>query len=184
MTCNHKICNKIHKQTNNSKRGGAGCLILTKQNEKWVALLGCERYGGKNKGKLNLAAGGRNVEDNDCYIECAIRELKEEFKISLTHSEFLNYFSDKNTKKIFYQIIGKTTPVFIGVLPNIDLTKLNNIIKNDNLYSTDPCLQEMEYVDFVDLVTKNQIDDKYPKTNVSSFANATINIALKHYNFL
>jgi hypothetical protein len=184
MTCNHNICKKIHKQTNNSKRGGAGCLILTKKNGKWVALLGCEKHGGKNKGKLNLAAGGRNDEDDDCYINCAIRELKEEFKINLTYSEFLNYFSDKNTKKIFYHIIGKTTPVFIGVFPNIDISQLNNSITYDNLHSTDPCLQEMEYVDFVDIVTKKQIDDIHPKANVSSFANTTINIALKTYNFL
>jgi 8-oxo-dGTP pyrophosphatase MutT (NUDIX family) len=174
----------MHTIRNHSKKGGAGCLILTKQNGKWVALLGCEKYGGKNKGKLNIAAGGRNVEDNDCFINCAIRELKEEFKIDLTMCEFLNYFSDKNTKKIFVHIIGGTTPVFIGVLPNIDLLKLNQQIDFDNKYATDECLTEMEFVDFVDLDSKKQITDLYPKTRITSFANSVINTANKSYNFL
>ncbi len=183
MVCHHKICNQLYKRLRDPSKGGSGCLVLTKIDRKWAALLGYEKYGNKNKNKLNLAAGGRNEEDMGCYIKCAIRELNEEFKINLSESEFFKYFSDTNGN-IQYIIMGGVTPVFIGIIPNINLDELNKKIRYDNMYNTDPSMQEMEFVDFVDIYTRKQITGNQPVSKISSFANTMINKLISSYNLL
>jgi hypothetical protein len=183
MNCNHKICKLLYKKLRDPSKGGAGCLILTKIEDKWVALLGFEKYGTKNKNKLNLCAGGRNPSDNGCFVTCALRELKEEFKIELTEKEFFRYFTDHNTKKVLYSIMGGVTPIFIGVFPYIDIQMLNENINYDNKYNLDPTYREMAFVDFVDINTKKQLYDNLPETRLTSFANTMINTVHKNFNF-
>jgi hypothetical protein len=181
--CDHIVCNCLYRRLKDPYKGGAGCLILTKNENKWVAVLGYEKYGTKNRNKLNLAAGGRNQDDNGCYIKCAIRELYEEFKIELSEDEFFKYFSDKKGN-INYVVMGGVTPVFIGVLPKIDIDELNKKIKYDNNFSEDPSMKEMEFVDFVDIFTRKQINNRFLKSKISSFANTVINRLVSTYNLL
>jgi hypothetical protein len=183
MMCSHNICNCINSKLRNPYKGGAGCLILTKKNEKWVALLGYEKFGTKNRNKLNLAAGGREDVDGGCYIKCALRELNQEFKISLTEEDFNKYFTDDNGN-ISYIVLGGITPVFIGTFPYIDIDYLNHKIKMDNMYSEDPCLKEMEFVDFVDIKTRKQIYNILPKAKISNFADTMLNKLFQSYNFM
>jgi hypothetical protein len=180
MNCNHNICNVLISKLKNPNKGGAGCIILTKVEDKYVALLGYEKYGTKNKHKLNLATGGRNPSDNGCYIKCALRELNEEYKINLSETEFFKYFTDTENK-VQYQIMGGVTPVFIGILPKIDINELNRKINYDNIYNTDPSYREMEFVDYVDIYTKKQIYNIFPESRISSFANSMINRLISCY---
>lgn len=181
--CKHNICSILYRRVRNADKGGAGCLIVTKVDNKWVVLLGYEKYGTKNKNKLNLAAGGRNPNDNGCYIRCALRELNEEYKINLSEKEFFKYFTDTENK-VQYQIMGGVTPVFIGVIPKIEISELNKKIKEDNMYNNDPSFREMEFVDFVDIFTRKQINNIFPESKISSFANSMINKLISNYNFV
>ncbi len=52
-------------------------------------------------------------EDRGCYINAAIRELREEFKVTLSYDDFENTFRNFRKTSIRFMMVNKT-PVFVG----------------------------------------------------------------------
>lgn len=86
-------------------------------------LFGKERFG-NNAHKLNVIGGSIDKKDNGCVIGAAIRELREEAKISLSPSEFC----DAICKHFF---VGRTA-IFVLKFRTLSTKQLNNIIMRDN----------------------------------------------------
>ena len=94
-----------------SKYGGGVivCLIIHnyykyKGKPRSVIYLGKQRRG-KYKKKYNLCMGKKKSTDSYCYKQTAIRELREEFKISLYNGRFKNFFM-KNDGTFRYMMYG------------------------------------------------------------------------------
>lgn len=88
--CKHLICNsgRITKS--------AGVAIINKtlleEKAKYYVLLGRETAPHKQK-KYNYAYGKLDEADNGCLVECARRELFEEFAIDISINEIYNQFN-------------------------------------------------------------------------------------------
>lgn len=172
--CKHKTCQEIKENGGNIK-GSAAVLPLVNYygKGKHVALLGKEREG-QHKGKYNLVSGKSDNNDG-CYIETAMRELSEEFKINIVNSkQFDNYFRCEKDKTVRW-FMFKGTPVFVGLFVGLKRNDLNNEIKKCHSNNIKWSLQEIEKVDFFTL-EGNKIDDKVNKNNVvvSDFALAVL----------
>jgi len=175
--CQHQKCHillddLLKKEPHKITLGGVGIVVLNYYPGKgWCILLGKERDG-IYKHKYNLAAG--KVEGHMCYIYTFIKELAEEFKISIFEEDIPTYFAQENGDwRIF---IHNGTPIFVGIFPNISRGPLNKKIMEANKNSSlNWCEREMECVDFFKLDTLQQIDGKNVddsgyKIKVTSFA--------------
>lgn len=138
---------------------------------EWTILLAKER-GGYYKDQYNLCAGKLEPEDHGCYISGAIRELCQEFKISLDYSEFDLHF---RTGRISGGTIGKLrykmmngTPVFIGHFPSVRIHPLKKKIMHALRHSRDPAEKEMSDIDRFKLADVDQ------DPNISSFAKGLV----------
>lgn len=139
--CEHHICQKETK--------GVGVCIVDPTQQK--ILLGLERFG-KYRGKFNLCAGSLEPEDDGCAVNAARRELREEFKVHLTETEFARHFGFGNNRGhvLRYTMIGPT-PVFIGYydtheLKYDDLTlRMQRAIADDMLPGTQKEMEESRW---------------------------------------
>jgi ribosomal protein L24 len=94
--CPHTICKNYRDQKKNEKKkGGVATLLYYKDN----CVLGKERYGNE-KNKYNLFAGG--VDNMNCYLLEAYRELKEEGKAHLAGIDFKTYLRNIKYYRIHY----------------------------------------------------------------------------------
>ena len=89
----HEVC-RLYPQAR-----GVGVMVVTRNVDGVMTddhglcmLLGYERAG-QYKDQFNLCAGGLDSKDKKCIVQGAMRELREEFKISLNSEEdFHKYF--------------------------------------------------------------------------------------------
>ena len=145
--CKHETCANLDRQ--NAGKGIA-VVVLYSYLQYPTALLGLERSG-PYAGKLNLCAGKMEQQDNNCWLQTLVRELKEEFKIHLKFGpEFDAIFRGSDGRlRVFME--GRT-PVFVGVFPNISRRKLNPLIAAANSNPMLPASQkEMAKVELVRL---------------------------------
>lgn len=180
--CNHKICAYFaHKKYNT----GVGIIvyknyIFPDNQTKASILLGKERYS-RYAGLYNICAGTMEAKDKNCWIDTAIRELNEEFKIDLNYGLFYQKFCNKKDKKIRY-FIHKTTPIFIGYFPEISTKSINK-----SLYKAihNPFLpnyqKEMEHVSWFYLKNGKLEDVKNRNYPVSTFAEGTFYYFMNHF---
>lgn len=170
--CHHSVCAELRR-----KQVGRGVGVLPLVNyhgRRLVCLLGKER-GGRYRNTLNLCAGMMEDVDKECYINCACRELREEFKIFLNPSQFESSFTKL--------ILEGRTPVFVLILQGLTRREMNAKIYTANANQTLPaCEREMAFVDWVGMDTYCQIDNKYPRTHISSFALEVMQKVRNFYN--
>lgn len=171
--CDHSTCKAIKAYRQNIKhtgKGGVACLILNHYNgQRWVALLGCERYG-IYKNSYNLCSGQLDESDKGCFIVCLKRELNEEFKLTLDKEMFDAMFLN-NQGKVRYIMEGGT-PVFIGIVIGLRRITLNTLITKDNNSDLPKYKKEIKRVDYFYLDNEEQIEgDPY---NVSTFAQTAL----------
>lgn len=89
--CKHIICNTFLQ--NPEIHRSSAVLIMYYGN----VILGLERWGSKNrKNKYGMCMGKMSQSDNFCWLKCAIRELREEFKIHMSVYEFSNFIMSVN----------------------------------------------------------------------------------------
>lgn len=84
MACQHVCCNKF-RASSEAKQGSA-IVVIRGGN----VLLGKERWG-KFSGRFGMFKGKMIESDQLCWIKCAVRELEEESRISLTTEEFVEH---------------------------------------------------------------------------------------------
>ena len=186
--CHHQKCHALLEQLlkyepHKTSLGGVGVAVLNNYPGKgWCILLGKERDGIYTH-QYNLAAG--KVEGHMCYIYTFIKELAEEFKISIFEEDIPNYFAQENGDlRVF---IYNGTPIFVGIFPDISRGPLNKKIKNaNNNHALNWCEKEMECVDFFTVDTLQQIDGKTVddsgyKIKVTSFAKDVAHEAKKRF---
>ena len=101
------------------KRSVIVCPLKKSYGETFF-IAGLEK-GGKNKNKYNLMC--ETGKGKKCYIETAIRGLKEEFKINIDEKEFNNIFMENGKYRCF---LMRECPIFYGYFNNINLSDLNN----------------------------------------------------------
>ena len=152
---NHKICKKIsHMQVAHS----VGIFLTTNHNNNKVLVLGKQKTG-KYKNKYSFCAGTGEEKDTNstgkkCWIKCLLRELFEEFKITINSVEefgriFLNF-------KMF---VFNRTPIFMAHIDNLDKCFINNKIKQyNNAKDIDVCYKEMDHIEYFNLEDYKQVD--------------------------
>lgn len=171
----HNTCRKL------AQRGAGKCAAVAlvmpykKGNiDCWVLGVGKE-VGGRYRGQFNLCAGKSEASDYYgkafCWLKCALRELREEFKIDVSFGpRFDEIFKNKKGDTRF--IIHNRTPVFIAVIPS-GLRRLE--IKNQMTYDRNDQMKpysykEMDDFEFIRLDNGKQIENK--NIIVSDFADS------------
>lgn len=188
--CNCNACNQASKLGATFK-GAAVALVNRYAGIGHTLLLGLEKFGA-NAGTYNLCAGNIEPNDKKCLVNCAIRELSEEFKIKLSHKEFELHFT--NISSNYRIIVHHGTCVFVGDFQSISSTKLTAIIKQDNLnVNLSSAHKEMSKVKFFELsclVNIQYTNNKKPyicptiktqkKKQVSRFAKSVADLIVKN----
>jgi len=182
---NHRTCSRIDKEKKYPITG-ANCIILNKYNKRnngkiistvAVAYFIKERFG-IYSGKYSII-GGRLNKNEDCYIKCMLRELREEAKIKLSFTDFDKYFKDKNGKVKYILHVGKRgnkflcTPIFIGFIPGISRTIIRKKMKEDNNnFKLNISNKETSDIDCIRLDNMKTLDGKY--LDLSSYAESVL----------
>jgi hypothetical protein len=175
MSCTrHKTCEKLQRLGAAHSAAVAAVFFYRKNINNWILSVGLEN-GGNYRGMYNLCAGKGEQSDNNqtgfCWLNCAIREFREEFKIDAPFSNgiFDKYFKSSRGKIRF--ILHHRTPVFIAVLPNgTSRSPIKQKMQYDMMYSRDPSYREMADFEYVFMDTGKQIEGK--NIMLSSFADA------------
>lgn len=168
--CNHKTCENLRKL---NAAQAAAVIPLVYYNGKhgsyWAMYVGNE-LGGQYAGKYNLCAGKFEPSDQNCWIKCAMRELKEEYKIDLDNASFDALFRGSNGK--IRVIMHNRTPVFVAVMPAGFSRKPIKAQMAADLQ--DPTkghsYKEMDDIELIRLDNGKQIEGA--NISVSTFANA------------
>lgn len=173
---NHRTCAALLAQ---KCKTGVGIIPYSYYSEKdLVFMLGKER-GGKYQNKYNICSGKRN-HGEDCWIETALRELKEEFKLDWSFHDFELAFRSPKTGKIRY-LIHNQTPVFIGLKMKLSRNICNALIRNEK--STTSSHHEISSVEFFRVTWNGQIylykTDLHKTAEISSFASAVLPKAIQ-----
>jgi 8-oxo-dGTP pyrophosphatase MutT (NUDIX family) len=164
---NHKICSKIDNQRNYRPSNGVGIAVMNKRNQEWFILLGKE-VSGDSANTWNVCTGYSEKEDKGCYLNNAIRELKEEFKIIIDINNFDNFFR-RNEIKYFY---CEDAPIFVGLFPKLDTSKINKVIEYHFASKMPSEFTEISNVEWFRLSDSLRIDGT--KLPISPFANKII----------
>ena len=106
-SCGHRTCDRLRLL---GAARGVGVFLYNQS--KACVLMGLERFG-QYAGHLNLCGGRMDPQDRGCYINAAIRELREEFKVSLSYDDFENTFRNFRKTSIRFMMVNKT-PVLVG----------------------------------------------------------------------
>lgn len=177
--CGHKTCANLAKQ-GASKCAAVFALLKYNYNlphpkagtSEWVFGLGKE-LGGSYAGQYNLCAGGHEPADyvlgDFCWIRCAMREFREEFKIDCDFKRFDLMFRSAKSKRIRV-FMHHQTPVFIAILDTgTSRHTIKNQMQQDNI---NPMLtysyKEMCDFEYFRLTDCSQLE--YKNLPVSSFA--------------
>lgn len=179
--CNCHIC---HLLISNGAKShvGAGVAVVTNYNHRngsmptKAILLGLERYG-TYRNQYNICCGKK---DNpcDCFVETAMRELKEEFKMDSDRNNFINRCTLRGQLRF---IVQGPTPIFIYQVTGLSRSTVNEIITSHNNSPFLPhCYKEMLRVDWFTLSGCRIIpDSKNPfltsNVNVTDFASRIAN---------
>ena len=141
MSCAHPICRRPHK--------GVGVVILDPSHG--TVLLGKERFG-RYKGRFNICAGSMEKEDGGCVVRAALRELMEEFKMTIGSAEWQRHFvrKDGSPRLVF---LG-TTPVVVGLFDSqaLEDTYISTLMRHHvQVEGMQPTWQEMEEARWVSI---------------------------------
>lgn len=133
MCTKHKNCeicrvhrfNKIEENlqknpnwnANGSLLGGVGAAILNNYYGRQWTMLTPKEKAGKYANQFNVCSGSMEHDDNGCFIDAAIREIREELRIFLNYKTFDNMFRGSNGYIRLTFVNG--TPIFIGVITSI-----------------------------------------------------------------
>lgn len=177
--CLHRTCANIHKRRRKAgyyRRAGVGIVYLTEFQGQCVIGLGYERFG-QYQYTYNICAGKMEPVDNDCFLNTVIRELKEEFKISLSYASHdpNSYSFDRIFKSSSGQIryfLHNGTPIFIGLFPDYRpyiQFQMTADISNPSLSSSHKEMSHFEYFNCQTLLTP-----RGTSLPISPFANAVI----------
>lgn len=141
-TCNkcrtdrlNNIESKLAKDFNWTSRGsllgGVGAAILNHYYNKTWTMLTPKEKSGKYAGMFNMCSGSIEDEDNGCYIDAAIREIKEELRINLNYKTFDKMF--RGSDGVIRVRFVNGTPILIGIIASVSRTKhLNECINQVN----------------------------------------------------
>jgi 8-oxo-dGTP pyrophosphatase MutT (NUDIX family) len=188
MTCQkHKTCKRLASLGVAQSAGVAAVLFYRLQindwvNESnlssytgWVMGVGRERSG-NYQGQYNLCAGKGEKEDNSgsgfCWLMCAKREFREEFKISTSfgNGSFDDYFKSSTGQiRVF---VHQRTPIFVALLPDgTSRRTIKSKMRDDNSDSHKPWSQkEMDDFEWIRTSDGRQLEGQY--IQVTSFADA------------
>lgn len=154
--CQHTTCANIVKKTNGKAKAASVAFVLNYRfpngDKQWVIALGKEDFG-KYQNQFNLCCGSLDKQDNGCFIACAIRELREEFKINLSWKDFDKHFIAPNGHIryiLHYDSHTHTyTPIFIGRFDGYHRDPIKNMMKeckkNPNTPSCEKEMSDFEY---------------------------------------
>ncbi len=118
MSCRHRVCAKLKK---GNACGSLSVVLVAPGPVPHVLLV--KQNSGQYKGKYTICSGKRDACDGECWVATAIRELREEMKLSMSERQFLD-ICDHAGKT---QVLRKgSTPIFIGVLR--ELSALNKSV--------------------------------------------------------
>jgi hypothetical protein len=143
-TCGHAICHDYYC------RGMAlGITILVVQDNHFI--FGIEADGTKDrKNKMSMCMGHRN-DGETCWLQTAVRELYEEFHISMSIQEF-------QLRMIIEFIHQRTVGTFVIDASGIDFQKINNSVINSSKNPIKNCFNEMTQlirIPFFELLQSN-----------------------------
>lgn len=128
-----------------------------------VVILGREKYG-DYKHQYNIVAGKR--EKNECILETAVREVKEELKIDISKQDLINSHSE---------LIGKTPVFFVKIQSGISRQTLNFNVTSDLSNMNLPySYKEIDHIDYFKISDASQLNGK--NAVVSSFAMSAISL--------
>jgi len=111
IMCNHKVC------ANLKKSGACGSLsvALIAPGPRPLMLL-VKQNSGQYEGKYTICSGKRDETDGECWVATAVRELREEMKLGLSESQFLEICSADGETRV---IRKGPTPIFVGILDEL-----------------------------------------------------------------
>jgi hypothetical protein len=142
--CKHDFCKELFENGANKKRSVIVC-PLKKSYGETLFIAGLEK-GGKSKGKYNLMC--ETGKGKKCYIETAIRGLREEFKININEEEFNEIFMKDGKYKC---LLMRGCPIFYGYFKNLRLKELNNKIKEHECQNISEDYKEIKNLKYFDL---------------------------------
>lgn len=164
--CNHRVCAKLK----NSGACGSLSVALVAPGPRPMMLL-VKQNSGQYEGKYTVCSGKRDEKDNECWVATAVRELREEMKLDMSESQFLQICSSGGETRV---IRKGTTPIFVGILNELSVSdksvidplaifrdSLNRAIeadRNDNELPAE--YKEVSRVDWFDLSMKIYTDDE------------------------
>lgn len=113
--CNHRVCAKLKK----SGACGSLSVVLAAPGPNPMVLL-VKQNSGQYEGKYTVCSGKRDTADNECWIATAVRELREEMKLAMTETQFLQMCSNGGETRV---IRKGPTPIFVCILPELQTPK-------------------------------------------------------------
>lgn len=173
-TCmKHETCKNLARQGAVHSAAVVPLLYYQKNVNQWVMGLGLENAG-TYKDQYNLCAGkGEKADDTGngyCWLNNALRELYEEFTISVSWKNFDSYFRGSAGRiRVF---IFQKTPIFIMLLPpgfsrQPIKAQMTANMRNRQLTAAQ---HEMRDFEFIKVSDGQQIEGRY--IPISSFADA------------
>lgn len=156
----HVVCRNIFSHNQGKMKG-----VATVVAEEWPSchddvkiLLGMETKN-CNAQKFNICTGSSDIKDGTCYIECACRELWEEFGIKYTTQQFSAYNTDIYGNPCVYML--GSTPIFFLAPPSISLSDQNTLIESR---LSDPALGH-EFKEIKSLIWSEYLDPSCENNN-------------------
>lgn len=203
-TCrNHRLNNiesNLQKNFNwnssGSLLGGIGAAILNNYYNKTWTMLTPKEKSGKYANSFNVCSGSIEDEDNGCFIDAAIREIKEELRIYLNYKTFDKMFRGSNGSIRLHFV--NSTPIIMGIIVGISRTNnLNyciqqlslgknvvydveqnaNIVLNSKITNSDCEISEIDFV-----VIGKDLNPENIKLELSQYATDVMNVVIKSFN--